>query len=68
MKKKTYKIKGMHCASCAMVIESDLEDAGVKASCSYAKQVLDIEYDENRVKENVIKEVVTKAGYILQSD
>jgi Zn2+/Cd2+-exporting ATPase len=63
--KKTYKITGMHCTSCAMMIESDLEDAGVKASCSYAKQKLEVEFDPQQITEKKIHEVVKNAGYIL---
>ena len=63
MTKKTYKVNGMDCTSCAMLIESDLEDAGVKASCSYARQTLNVEFDESIIKESKIKEVVKSAGY-----
>jgi Cu+-exporting ATPase len=65
--KKTYKVEGMHCTSCALVIESDLEDAGVKASCNYAKQTLEVEYDEKKVRENTIYDVAKKAGYSLKA-
>lgn len=65
MVKKRYKVKGMDCTSCAMVIESDLEDAGVKASCSYVRQTLDVEYDETRVSDKKITEVVRASGYEL---
>lgn len=54
---------GMDCTSCAMLIESDLEDAGVKAHCSYAKQILDVEFDEQMIQDSKIKEVVKSAGY-----
>lgn len=62
--KKTYKIKGMDCTSCAMVIESDLEDHGIKAKCSYAKQTLEIDSDGG-VKEEEIKKIVKSSGYDL---
>ncbi len=65
MKKKTYKVSGMHCTSCAMVIESDLEDTGVKAVCSYAKQTLEVEFDDTRVGEHMIHNIVIKAGYTI---
>jgi copper chaperone CopZ len=65
MTKKIYKIEGMHCTSCALVIESDLEDAGVKARCSYAKQTLEAEFDEKKISEKSIAEVVKNAGYTL---
>ncbi len=61
--KKTYKINGMHCASCAAMIELDLEDAGVSAKCSYANQNLVVEKDQVNIEK--IKEVVEKAGYEL---
>jgi copper chaperone CopZ len=63
MTKKTYKVEGMHCTSCAMVIESDLEDAGVNARCSYAKQTLEAEFDEMKVSEKNIADILKKAGY-----
>lgn len=41
----------------------DLEDAGVKASCSYPKETLEVDFDPERIKEEKIKEVVKNAGY-----
>lgn len=63
MTKKTYKIDGMHCTSCALMIESDLEDAGVKATCHYAKQTLEVEFDEKKIGEKKITDLVLRAGY-----
>lgn len=68
MTKKSYKVLGMHCSSCPLIIESDLEDAGVKASCSYARQTLDVEYDESCVTKETVEKVVTTAGYALSED
>ncbi len=48
-----------------MLIESDLEDAGVKASCSYAKETLEVEYDERNLTEEKINEVVKASGYAI---
>lgn len=56
----------MHCTSCAMVIESDLMDAGVKAKCSYAREVLEVEFDEVLLTEGTIEEIVKKSGYTLK--
>lgn len=61
--KKVYKIENMHCASCAMVIESELEDAGVNASCSWAKQTLEVK--DSNVSDEKIRRTVEKAGYKL---
>ncbi len=66
MIKKTYKVDGMHCASCAMVIESDLSDAGIDARCSYARQTIDVVFDQTIVTEIAIEEIVKKSGYTLK--
>lgn len=62
--KKVFKIQGMDCDSCAKMIELDLEDAGYRASCSYQKQTLevDLEDESHHIK---IKEIITKSGYSL---
>lgn len=65
MKKLKLKITGMHCTSCAMSIDFDLEDLnGVKnATTNYAKQECEVEFDENLVSEKEILEQVAKTGY-----
>ncbi|MEK7543499.1 MAG: cation transporter [Patescibacteria group bacterium] len=63
MIKTTYKVLGMHCTSCSLLIESDLEDAGVKAVCSYVKETLEVEYDEKKVMEVTIFKTVRASGY-----
>lgn len=65
MIKKKLKIEGMHCNSCAINIDFDLEDLkGVKsAKTSYAKQVSEIEFDEKLVNEKNILDTIKKTGY-----
>lgn len=63
MAKKTYKIKNMTCASCASIIELELEDAGIAAKCSYAKQTLEVE--EENLDEKKVRNAVKSAGYEL---
>ncbi len=53
----------MHCASCAMVIEGELEDAGAKAKCNFGKQTLEVEYNEDNLDETKIKQILEKVGY-----
>ena len=63
MIRKIYKISGMHCTSCAMNIEWELEDVGVKAKCNYAKAELEIEHDGGIEVDEKVKLAVEKAGY-----
>ncbi|MBI5621120.1 cation transporter [Candidatus Gottesmanbacteria bacterium] len=63
MVKKSYKVLGMHCTSCPLLIESDLEDIGVKASCNYAKETLEVEYDEKKISEETVRKTVQSSGY-----
>lgn len=63
MVKKVYKVQGMHCSSCAMTIEWDLEDQGVKAKCSFAKELIEVEFEPGKVSEVEIKKTVEKSGY-----
>ena len=63
--KKKLKIEGMHCTSCSMNIDWDLEDlAGVKsAKTSYANQECEVEFDEEKLNEKVIIQTIEKTGY-----
>ena len=63
--KKKFKIDGMHCTSCAMTIDFDLEELkGVKtAKTSYAKQESEVEFDEEKIKMPQIIEKIKKTGY-----
>lgn len=68
MLKKTFKITDMHCANCAMRIES-LEDdlPGVReVRASYHTGQMQIEYDETRLAEEMIIAAVKKKGYTAQ--
>lgn len=59
------EINGMHCTSCAMNIDFDLEDLeGVKsAKTNYAKQQSEVEFDEEKIKLKAILEQIKKTGY-----
>lgn len=57
---KKIKITGMDCPSCATLLELDLEDAGIKATCSYPKSCLEVTENEDFDK---IKKVIEKSGY-----
>ena len=63
--KKKFKILDMHCSSCALTIDMDLEDLdGVKkAQTSYAKAELEVEFDPEKVSDELILETIKKSGY-----
>ena len=60
----------MHCTSCAMNIDFDLEDlTGVKsAKTSYAKQETEVEFDEGKVQLSQIVVQIKKTGYKAMSE
>ncbi|MEK7577260.1 MAG: cation transporter [Patescibacteria group bacterium] len=61
----TLKISGMHCTSCAINIDFELEDIdGVQdARTDYARQTSVITFDEQKVKPDQMIAVITKLGY-----
>ncbi len=65
MKKIKLKIEGMHCTSCAMNIDGEMEDTeGVKSSSTnYAKQTTEIEFDPTQLKETKLIEIIKNIGY-----
>ena len=62
MKKITLKIKGMHCHSCEMLIGDALEDIGVKSNVDSKLGTAEIEFDENKVSIDKIKNVIKSEG------
>lgn len=66
--KKILYIDGMHCSSCAMNIDFDLEDlVGVISSkTNYAKQVCEVEYDPQKISEKQIIDQIQKTGYSIR--
>ena len=65
MKTITLKIIGMHCTSCAINIDFELEDLeGVKeATTNYAKQQTVVSYDPELTDPKKIKGVIHKLDY-----
>lgn len=59
------KIDGMHCNSCSMNIDGDLEDLDgvISATTSYKRQESKIEYDSSKVDVAQIKKVIENLGY-----
>lgn len=63
------KIIGMHCTSCAMTIDGDIEDTliGVaSASTSYVRAECEVVFDENKVHPNDVIRTIKTSGYIAE--
>lgn len=67
--KRKFKIEGMHCTSCAMNIDFDLEDLnGIESSkTSYAKQECEVEFDKEKINDQQIIEKIKETGYKAQT-
>jgi len=68
--KKTYPIKGMHCASCVNLIEKSLKKTpGVNdAVVNLATEKATVTYDENECNEEQIATAVSNVGYEVVSE
>lgn len=66
--KQKFKIEGMHCTSCAMNIDMDLEDVqGIKsARTSYARQECEVEFEEDKANADLIIQTIQTTGYKAQ--
>lgn len=62
--KKTFKISGMHCKSCAKLIESILEENEIEASVDFESRKAKIIYDEEKINIDKIISLLKKEGYI----
>lgn len=66
-KPKNYKVKGMHCASCANIIEDSLRKThGVNSvAVNYATEVAKISFDENKIDFSKLSKKIEPLGYSL---
>ncbi len=55
----------MHCVSCAMNIDGELEDTeGVKKSVTnYAREQTEVEFDVDTTTPDKVKNIIKKVGY-----
>ena len=65
MKKLTLSVSGMHCKSCPELIKDMLSETdGVKSvDVSLEKSSAIVNYDEKKLSENKIIDVIKQAGY-----
>lgn len=59
------KIDGMHCMSCSMNIDGELEDTPgvIEADTNYAKGESTITFDPKKVNREKLSQVIEKLGY-----
>lgn len=59
-----FKVGGMHCVSCAMLIEGELEDSKIvdEAACKYATSELTVK-SQKEIDDTKIIQAVEKLGY-----
>ncbi len=67
MIEKIYKVKGMHCASCAGIIEKTFSKTeGVdKASANYGNESVKISFDSSKVSPEMLSKKIEPFGYSL---
>ena len=67
MHTETYKIKGMHCASCAVIIENEFKKAdGVElAEANYGNESVKVSFDETKIKPDELSKKIEHLGYSL---
>lgn len=67
MTKQTFRIKGMHCASCASIISGRLAklDGVKKAEVNFATEKAQIEYDAEKVSLELMNGAIGGLGYSL---
>ena len=63
----TLKLSGLHCSSCSLNIDSEIEDLPgvISISTSYAKQESVITYDPELVAPSAFATVIEKLGYTV---
>lgn len=66
--RRILRIAGMHCSSCAIAIDLDLEDLpGVEeARTNFARALTEVVFDPARVDLDAIIATIREAGYAAQ--
>lgn len=67
MTSKTYNIKGMHCASCASIIEMAFKETdGVKsAEVNYGTETAKVSFDESKTNAETLSKKIEPYGYSI---
>ena len=67
---KVYKIRGMHCASCAVNIERILkkEPAVFLAEASYGNESVKLDFDDKKVSVSDLSRTIEPLGYSILAE
>jgi copper chaperone CopZ len=60
------KIQGMHCNSCAMRIEQELEDKVNKIKVNFSSESAEIDFNPEKITEKEIKKEIENLGYKIR--
>lgn len=63
MSNKTLKVRGMSCAHCVQSIEGALQKLNVQGKVDLNQGSVDVNYDEQKVSLDAIKEAIEEQGY-----
>lgn len=67
MRKETYRVKGMHCASCSAIIEKAFKkaDGVVSAEVNYGTETAKVSFDEVKTNPEALSKIIEPLGYSL---
>ncbi len=65
-KKIKLNIQGMHCGSCAKMIEMELEEKVNKIKVDSISGKAEIDFDDDKISESEIKDIILKMGYKIK--
>lgn len=63
MRKVTLHVKGMSCSHCVNAVETAVRQAGASGSVDLASGTVTIEFDENAVTLDQLKQAIEDQGY-----
>lgn len=61
--KARLEVKGMHCASCEMLVSEALEEIGVRSNPSHEKGTVEVEFDGSEKTLDNIRKAINHEGY-----
>ncbi|MBN6188795.1 heavy-metal-associated domain-containing protein [Aneurinibacillus sp. BA2021] len=63
MQNVTLKVEGMSCGHCVKSVEGALKDVGASGTVNLEAKTVQVEFDENKVSLEAIKEAIEEQGY-----